>query len=106
MTFNKVNYTTSRAKIKATFRYNAHRKGKDGEKITRQNFGWDGEIKKLDAYEMIDTAEKGTIFFPLQNQPRPEKGKPEKGFKFTGFNKNDNASVKRTVRHTASVYSR
>ena len=65
MTFNKVNYTTNRAKIKATFRYNAHRKGKGGEKITRPNFGWDGEIKKLDAYEMIDTAEKGTIFFPL-----------------------------------------
>ena len=78
MAIVKVDYTRSRAKIKATFRYNAHRRGKDGEKLSRLSFGWDGEIEKLDAYEMIDNAEKGTIFFRFKISPDPKKENSQK----------------------------
>src|ERR687895_2474794 len=78
MAIVKVNYTRSRAKIKATFRYNAHRRGKDGEKLSRLSFRWDGEIEKLDAYEMIDNAEKGTIFFRFKISPDPKKENSQK----------------------------
>ena len=78
MAIVKVDYTRSRAKIKATFRHNAHRRGKDGEKLSRLSFGWDGEIEKLDAYEMIDNAEKGTIFFRFKISPDPKKENSQK----------------------------
>ena len=63
--------------IKATFRYNAHRKGKDGENITRPSFGWENEIDKLTAYELIDMAEKGTVFFRFKISPDPKKENPK-----------------------------
>src|SRR4051812_4754857 len=76
MAIVKVNHTRSKALIKATFRYNAHRKGKDGENISRQNFGWEDEIDKLTAYELIDMAEKGAVFFRFKISPDPKKENP------------------------------
>jgi hypothetical protein len=49
--------------IKATLRYNAHRPTLEGAKGARQLFGWDGELDKNQAYEMIDEAEKGTRYW-------------------------------------------
>src|SRR3954465_10175026 len=77
MTIVKVNYTRNMAMIKATLRYNAHRKGKDGEDITRPNFGWENEIDKLSAYELIDMAEKGTVIFHFKISPAPKKKNPK-----------------------------
>ena len=46
MAIFKANYvkrgTTAKALAKATVRYNQHRPGKDGERITRTLFGSDG----------------------------------------------------------------
>jgi hypothetical protein len=64
MAIVKVNYTRSKAKIKATIRYNAHRPGRGDEKITRTLFGYDGDLSKEEAYELID-AQKGMTYFRL-----------------------------------------
>ncbi len=59
--------------IKASIRYIQHRKGKDGQKITRSLFGIDGELGRQEAYNMIDEAQKETRFFRLVISPDPEK---------------------------------
>jgi hypothetical protein len=65
-------YTRSRKAIKATIRYNQHRAGKDGERKSRELFGLDGSLGRIAAYEMIDTAEKGTVFFRFVISPDQE----------------------------------
>jgi hypothetical protein len=62
-------YTRSRKAIKATIRYNQHRAGKDGERKSRELFGLDGSLGRITAYEMIDGAEKGTVFFRFVISP-------------------------------------
>jgi hypothetical protein len=73
MAILKVNYTRSRAKMKATLRYIAHRPGREGERLTRVLFGHEGEMSKEEAYQMID-AEKGMTYFRivLNFDPRKE----------------------------------
>jgi hypothetical protein len=61
-----------RAKAKATIRYIEHRRGKDGEKVTRTLFGWDGAMGRYEAYRMIDEAEKGSIFFRFIISPNAQ----------------------------------
>jgi hypothetical protein len=56
-------FTRSIQAIKATIRYNQHRAGRDGERKSRELFGFDGTMERAAAYEMIDAAEKGTVFF-------------------------------------------
>jgi hypothetical protein len=65
-------------KIKATIRYNSHRRGRDGEKMSRQNFGWDRDLEKDEIYQMIDTAPKGTNFFRFKINPDPKTENPAK----------------------------
>ncbi len=60
-----------KAGAKRTIRYIQHRKGKDGQKITRQLFGSDGAMERQEAYELIDDAEKGSIFFRFVITPDP-----------------------------------
>jgi hypothetical protein len=62
MAIVKSNFTRSRNKIKATLRYITHRPGRAGEKMTRTLFGFDGEMSKQEAYQMID-AQKGVTYF-------------------------------------------
>ncbi len=57
---------------KASIRYIQHRRGKDGAKITRTLFNWDGAMEKKDAYRMIDKAEQGSIFFRFVISPDPK----------------------------------
>lgn len=64
--------TGEHARAKATIRYIEHRKGKDGQKITRQLFGSDGAMERQEAYSMIDGAEKGCIFFRFVISPDPQ----------------------------------
>jgi hypothetical protein len=52
-----------KAKAKASIRYIEHRRGKDGERVTRTLFNGDGAVGRYEAYRMIDEAEKGSIFF-------------------------------------------
>jgi hypothetical protein len=65
-------YTRSKKAIKATIRYNQHRAGKDGQRISRELFGFDGTMDRQDAYRMIDAAEKGTVFFRFVISPDQE----------------------------------
>jgi hypothetical protein len=60
------------AKIKATIRYIQHRPGKDHERLTRTLFGSDGPMQRVEAYQFIDEAPKGTVFFRIVINPDPE----------------------------------
>ena len=65
MAIVKASYTRSPAGAKASIRYMVHRPGLDGERITRKLQGYDGVLKKLQAYQMIDEAGEGTYFYRL-----------------------------------------
>jgi hypothetical protein len=60
------------AKVKATIRYIQHRPGKDHERLTRTLFGSDGLMQRLEAYQFIDEAPKGTVFFRIVVSPDPQ----------------------------------
>jgi hypothetical protein len=65
-------YTRNTQAIKATIRYNQHRAGKDGKRKSRELFGLDGSMGRIASYEMIDNAEKGTVFFRFVISPDQE----------------------------------
>src|SRR2546430_17214764 len=65
MAIVKASYTKSSGGAKASIRYIAHRPGKDGAKITRTLWGIDGKMERTEAYQMIDAAEKGSLFYRL-----------------------------------------
>jgi hypothetical protein len=67
----KANYTTKKGAAKASIRYIEHRPGKEGERITRALFGSDGLMGRYAAYEMIDGAKRGSIFFRFVMSPDP-----------------------------------
>lgn len=69
----RVKYTRGRNRIKAHIRYITHRRGKEGEKITRTLFGKTGLTEKQASYQMIDEAKRGTIFFKIMISPDPAK---------------------------------
>jgi len=56
------------SKAKAHIRYIRNRR-ENGQKITRELFGRDGVLSKEEAYELIDSAEKGTRFFRFVISP-------------------------------------
>ncbi len=72
MAIVKATYTKSSAGAKASIRYMEHRPGKDGEKVTRTLFGSDGLLGRWQAYQMIDEAEKGSLFFRFVISPDPK----------------------------------
>jgi hypothetical protein len=65
-------YTRNSNEIKATIRYNQHRTGRDGERTSRELFGITGVMARGDAYQMIDDAEQGTVFFRFVISPDQE----------------------------------
>jgi hypothetical protein len=67
----KINYTRSRPAIKAHLRYIIHRRGRDGKTITRPLFGEEGTISKDTAYDMIDAAKRGLVFYKFIISPDP-----------------------------------
>src|SRR5918999_5571726 len=72
MAIVKATYTKSRSEAKAFIRYIQHRKGLDGQKITRELYGIDGAMVRVEGYELIDNAEKGTAFFRIIINPDPK----------------------------------
>src|SRR2546423_12870781 len=72
MAIVKATYTKSSAGAKASIRYIAHRPGKDGATITRNLFGLDGLMGRWQAYQMIDEADKGSVFFRFVISPDPK----------------------------------
>ena len=70
----KLNYVKNfqKEKIKATVRYNGHRRGKEGEKMSRDYFGWDNKrFDKDEIYTMIDAAAKDMKYFRFKLSPDP-----------------------------------
>src|SRR5713101_2326992 len=82
MAIVKANYVkhgaSEKARAKASIRYIEHRPGKDGAKITRTLFGTDGLLGRWQAYRMVDTAEKGSVFFRFVISPDPVKEDTER----------------------------
>jgi hypothetical protein len=62
-------YSKSKARTIAAIKYIQHRTGRDGEKITRDLFGFDGEMSRDEAYRMLDEAGKRTTFFRIVISP-------------------------------------
>jgi hypothetical protein len=56
-------------RAKATVKYMEHRPGKEGRKTQRALFGSDGVMDRIEAYNMIDDAGKGSIFFRFVVSP-------------------------------------
>jgi hypothetical protein len=64
----KANYckrdNDARGRAKATVRYITHRRDLEGRKVTRDLFGFDGNLSKQTAYRMIDEApKKGRYYY-------------------------------------------
>jgi hypothetical protein len=66
-------YTRDRKEAKKTVAYITHRCGREKQTLTRQIFGIDGALEKHHAYQMIDSAQKGTVFFRIVISPDPKK---------------------------------
>src|SRR5918997_1444727 len=62
MAIVKSKYIRGKPRIKAHLRYITHRRGVDGERITRPLFGRDGALSKLQIYDMIDATRRGAVF--------------------------------------------
>jgi hypothetical protein len=62
MAIVKANYVRGKSRIKAHLRYITHRRGMEGERMTRPLFGPDGPLSKLQIYDMIDSAKRGAVF--------------------------------------------
>src|SRR5918912_2137600 len=58
---------------KKNVRYIQHRKGKDDERVMRPLFTDDGPMTRLEGYQFIDEAPKGTKFFTVIINPDPAK---------------------------------
>jgi hypothetical protein len=73
MAIVKATYTKSRGGAKAAIRYIEHRPGREGERVKRELYGSDGRLERREAYQMIDEAERGTVFFRIVISPDPER---------------------------------
>ena len=62
MAIVKAKYVRGKSRIKAHLRYITHRRGMEGERMTRPLFGRDGALSKQQIYEMIDAAKRGAVF--------------------------------------------
>ena len=62
MAIVKARYVRGKSRIKAHLRYITHRRGEEGERITRPLFGRDGALTKQEIYDMIDKVGRGAVF--------------------------------------------
>ena len=73
----KANYAkrgkVGNAKAKDNVRYIQHRPDKDNERVMRPLFTNDSPMTRLEAYQFIDEAPKGTHFYTIIINPDPEK---------------------------------
>jgi hypothetical protein len=63
---------------KENVRYIQHRPGKDHERVMRPLFTSDGPMTRLEAYQFIDEAPKGTKFFTVIINPDPVNENPNR----------------------------
>jgi hypothetical protein len=76
----KANYVrrgkAGNAQAKENVRYIQHRPDKDNERVMRSLFTNDSPMTRLEAYQFIDEAPKGTHFYTVIINPDPEKENP------------------------------
>ena len=76
----KANYVrrgkVGNAKAKENVRYIQHRPDKDNERVMRPLFTNDSPMTRLEAYQFIDEAPKGTHFYTIIINPDPVKENP------------------------------
>jgi hypothetical protein len=89
MAIIKANYTQKGRKAKASVRYIENRPGKDGAKTQRTLFNADGRVERVEAYTMIDQADKNSYFFRLVISPDPR-----------SEDKDKNLSLREITEHT------
>jgi hypothetical protein len=66
-------YTRNRKAAKASIRYISHRPNMDKQRVSRPLFDFEDTLNKLEIYEMIDQAPKGSIFYRIAFSPDPAK---------------------------------
>jgi hypothetical protein len=65
---------TDRRRAKDNVRYITHRRDREGERVTRDLFGFDGFVSKDTAYRMIDEApKKGRYYYRVIVSPDPRR---------------------------------
>jgi hypothetical protein len=74
----KANYVKrgegDRARAKATIRYITHRRDREGERVIRDLFGFEGFLDKQTAYRLIDEApQKGRYYYRMIVSPDPRR---------------------------------
>ena len=79
MAIVKAKYIRGKARIKAHLRYITHRRGMEGERMSRPLFGRDGPLSKLQIYEMIDAVRRGAFFHKFVINFHPVKEDTRKG---------------------------
>jgi predicted Zn-ribbon and HTH transcriptional regulator len=62
MAIVKSKYVRGKSRIKAHLRYITHRRGMEGERMTRPLFGREDPLSKQQIYEMIDATKRGAVF--------------------------------------------
>ena len=90
MAIVKLKYTRSKEGIKRHLRYIVHRPGKDMKKPTRELFQHNYQsVTKQYAYDLINGAPKGTVFYKMTHQlPSPQRRYPKR-FRFTAHHESD-----------------
>jgi hypothetical protein len=74
MAIVKLKYTRGREAIKAHLRYIIHRPGKERERLTRELFHHNYlSVTKKYAYDLINNAPKGTVFYKMTINFHPHK---------------------------------
>src|SRR5688572_32140518 len=79
MAIVKAKYVRGKSRIKAHLRYITHRRGMDGERMTRPLFGKDGTLSKQQIYAMVDAAKRGAVFHKFVINFHPLKEDTHKG---------------------------
>src|SRR5882757_5796646 len=72
MAIVKATYTRKTKYAKASVRYIQNRPGREGEQAHRKLFGIDGTMERVEAYQMIDAAKDGSVFFRFVVSPDPK----------------------------------
>src|SRR5688572_16258891 len=74
MAIVKAKYVRGKSRIKAHLRYITHRRGIEGERMSRPLFGKEGALSKLQIYDMIDATKRGAVFhkFVINFHPQRE----------------------------------
>ena len=82
MAIVKAKYVRSKPRIKAHLRYITHRRGGEGERISRPLFGRDGALSKQHIYDMIDATRRGAVFHKFVINFHPIKEDTNKAIPF------------------------